>query len=52
LKKKAVIVISLVRESEEKPNEELEREIHEALSKEPALIPWLAKVEKVTITEA
>jgi Ribonuclease G/E len=52
MKKKAIIVISLIKESEEKANQEIEKEIYEALKKEPALIPWLAKVEKVTITEA
>jgi 3-methyladenine DNA glycosylase/8-oxoguanine DNA glycosylase len=52
MKKKAVIVISLVKESEEKADEEIEKEIYEALKKEPTLIPWLAKVEKVTVTEA
>jgi 3-methyladenine DNA glycosylase/8-oxoguanine DNA glycosylase len=52
MKKKATIVISLVEESAEKAKEEIEKEIYEALTKEPALIPWLAKVEKVTVTEA
>jgi hypothetical protein len=52
VKKKAIIVISLVKESEEKANDEIAREICEALMKEPALIPWLDKVEKVTVTEA
>lgn len=51
MKKKAVIVISLVKESEEKTSEEIEKEIYEALTEEPALIPWLAKIEKVTVTE-
>jgi 3-methyladenine DNA glycosylase/8-oxoguanine DNA glycosylase len=52
MKKKATIVISLVEESAEKANEEIGKEIYEALTKEPALIPWLDKVEKVTVTEA
>jgi 3-methyladenine DNA glycosylase/8-oxoguanine DNA glycosylase len=52
MKKKATIIISLVEESAEKANEEIEKEICEALTKEPALIPWLAKVKKVTVTEA
>ena len=50
--KKAVIVVSLVKESAEKSNEEIEREIMEELSREPARIPWLKRVEKVTVTEA
>jgi len=50
--KKAVIVVSLVGESAEKPNEEIEREIMEELSKYPPVIPWLKKVERVTVTEA
>jgi hypothetical protein len=49
--KKAIIVISLVEESTEKPNEEIKRDILKELSREPAPIPWLKKVEKVTITE-
>jgi len=49
--KKAVIVVSLVEESAEKPNEEIEREIVEELSREPARIPWMKEVEKVTVTE-
>lgn len=48
--KKAVIVISLVDESAEKANEEIEREILAELSAEPR-IPWFKSVEKVTVTE-
>ena len=33
--KKAIIVLSLVEESAEKPNEEIEKDIIEELSKEP-----------------
>ena len=50
--KKAVIVVSLVEESAEKANEEIEKEIMEELSKHPPIIPWLKKVEKVAVTEA
>jgi len=49
--KRAVIVIRLVEESVEKANEEIEREIFEELSGFPT-IPWLERVEKVTVTEA
>ena len=50
LRKKAIIVIDLVEESVEKANEEIEKEILEELSKHPTMIPWLKKVEKVTVT--
>ncbi|MFQ6081460.1 MAG: hypothetical protein ACE5OW_07330 [Candidatus Bathyarchaeia archaeon] len=50
--KRAVIVIRLVEESVEKANEEIEREIFEELSKTLPKIPWLQRVEKVTVTEA
>jgi len=49
--KKAVIIISLVEESGEVTNEDIEKEIRDELSKEPTRIPWLKEVEKVTITE-
>ena len=47
--KKAVIEISLVEESSEKTNKELEREISGELSENTQLIPWAAKVEKTII---
>lgn len=50
--KKAVIVVSLVKESEEKSNREIAKEIMKELTKELPRIPWLKKVEKVTVTEA
>jgi len=49
--KKATIVILLVEESAEKPNREIEKEITRELTAEPSRIPWLKKVEKVTVTE-
>jgi hypothetical protein len=51
MRKKALIVISLVKESTEKSNTEIEKEILEELSKVPPAIPWLKKVEKVTVAE-
>ena len=48
--KKVVIVVSLVKESAEKANEEIEKEILKELSKHP-VIPWMAKVDKVKVTE-
>lgn len=50
--KKAVIVIQLVEESDEEPNDQIEKEISEELSKDsPIVIPWFKKVEKVTVKE-
>jgi len=49
--KKAVIIISLVEESAEVANEEIEKDILNELSREPTKIPWQKEVEKVTITE-
>ena len=49
--KKAVIIISLVKESAEMSNREIEKEITQELSKHPPTIPWLKKIEKVTVTE-
>ncbi len=49
--KKAIIVIFLVKESVEKSNKEIEKEIFEELSKGLPKIPWCKKVEKVTVTE-
>lgn len=47
----SLIVVSLVEESAEKTNKEIEKEILEELSKHPPVIPWLKKVERVTVTE-
>ena len=49
--KKAVIMISLVEEATEKSNLEIEKEIMRELSREPARIPWLKKVESVKVSE-
>ena len=49
--KKAIISIRLVEESQEKPNEEIEKEIFESISKGVPRIPWLAQVEKVTVSQ-
>ncbi len=50
--KNVVIVVSLVKESAGKTNEEIEREIFKELSERPAKIPWMKDVEKVTVAEA
>ena len=52
MNKKVIIAIDLVEESAEKTNEEIEKEILEELSKHPPVIPWMKKVEKVTVKEA
>lgn len=49
--KKAIIVISLVKESLEKANEEIEKEISRELSQGLPKIPWFKEIEKVTVTE-
>jgi hypothetical protein len=49
--KKALIVVALVKESGEKKDAELEREILEELSKAPHVIPWMKKVLKVEVVE-
>jgi hypothetical protein len=49
LTKKATIIISLVEESEEKTNEELEKEIFKELREITSRIPWCKKIEKVTV---
>jgi hypothetical protein len=51
LAKKAIIIVGLVEESEEKRNVELEREILEELSKAPHVIPWMKKVLEVEVVE-
>jgi len=52
LAKKAVIVVTLVDESEEKTDDELEKEIFDELSKAPLVIPWMKQLEKVEIIES
>lgn len=49
--KKVVIVINLVEESLEKANEEIEKEILQELTDDMPVIPWLERVERVTVIE-
>lgn len=49
--KKAIIVINLVKESEEKPSKEIEHEISRAVAEGLPRIPWLESVEKVTVLD-
>ncbi len=48
--KKATIVISLVDESCERSNEEIQKEIFQELAKGTAKIPWCKEIEKVKVT--
>lgn len=50
MNKKAIITVSLVKESSEKSNTDLEKDILQTLSKH-MVIPWAAKIEKVKVTE-
>jgi len=47
-----VIKVLLIDESAERTNEEIKKEILEELSKNLHLIPWAAKIEKVTVTSS
>ncbi len=51
LAKKAIIIVSLVEESKEKENEELEMEISQEVAKWPANIPWMKELEKVSVID-
>jgi len=48
-RKIAFVLISLVKESAEKPSKEIEEEILKELRE--LRIPWMEKVEKVTVLE-
>ena len=50
--KRVVIVLSLVKESAEIANKDIEEEIFNDLCEGRQVIPWCKKVEKVTVTEA
>jgi len=45
--KKAVIMISLVKESAEKANDEIEKEIFKELTEHPAKVPWIKKLRRL-----
>jgi hypothetical protein len=49
--KKAVIEISLVKESAESANKKIMKEIFDGLSEDLPKIPWMKQVEKVEIVE-
>lgn len=52
MSKKVMIVVSLVKESSEVSNEEIEKEISKELQKFPLVIPWVQKVLMVRVTDA
>jgi len=52
MSRKAIVVVSLVDESEKEKCEMIEKEIFEELSKGFTVIPWMKKVEKVKVAEA
>jgi len=47
--KKAIIVVSLVRECRDMSNDAIEKEIRKELSKGFAVIPWAKEIESVTV---
>ena len=49
--KKALIEISLVKESVESSNREIMKEIFDGLSEDLPKIPWMKQVEKVAVVE-
>ena len=49
--KKAMILVSLVKETTEMSNNEIETEILKEVQKFPLVIPWVDKVLMVRITE-
>jgi len=49
LVKKALIEVTLVEESTDRTNKEIEKEILEELSENVYAIPWAAKIEKTTV---
>jgi hypothetical protein len=50
--KRVIIEFSLVEESAEKTNKEIEYEILAHLREDETGIPWVKQVEKVTVTSA
>jgi hypothetical protein len=49
--KKALIEISLVKESAESANKKIMEEIFDGLSEDLPKIPWMKQVEKVAVVE-
>jgi len=51
MRKMAFVMVRLVREADERRNEDLEKEIFRKLEESHA-IPWCEKIEKITVLEA
>jgi hypothetical protein len=51
MNKKALITVSLVKESTEISNEEIEQEILKEIQKWNLIIPWVKEVLNVKVTE-
>ncbi|MBX5328613.1 MAG: hypothetical protein QHH18_07460 [Candidatus Bathyarchaeota archaeon] len=49
--KKATIIITLIEESKQKTNQQLEKEIYTALTEGIPKIPWMKEIEKVRVTD-
>ena len=49
--KKAQILVSLVKESSQVPNDKIAKEILGALKKTPQVLPWVEKALMVNITD-
>ena len=47
--KKAIIIISLVDECKDRPNDRIEKEIRKELAQNPSVIPWAREIISVTI---
>lgn len=50
-RKKAVITVELVQESERKENEKIVQELLEWFSGETVVIPWVGKIKNIVIEE-
>lgn len=49
--KKATIIITLIEESKQKTNQQIEKEIHTALTEGLPKIPWMKEIEKIRVTD-
>ena len=49
--KKAIIVVNLIEESVEKANQQIEKEIWRELTHDLLIVPWVERIEKITVTE-
>ncbi len=49
--RRAIIVVSLIEESSEKSDEDIEKEILEELKNEVLFTPWVESIERVTVID-